>query len=66
MVVSMVLVVVLAVGGLGMFLWSRGRGRQVSLVNGFRTSPRAVELLHASVAAVPANAFDARLRIVRR
>lgn len=46
--------------------WSRGKGRQISLFDGFGTSPRAIELLHASVAAVPANSFDARLRIVRR
>jgi hypothetical protein len=46
--------------------WSRGKSRQISFVTGFGTSPRAIELLHASVAAVPANSFDARLRIVRR
>lgn len=65
MLVALLLVVIVA-AGLALLLKSWGRGRQISLVNGFRTSPQAVELLHASVAAVPANAFDARLRIVRR
>ncbi len=58
--------VVMAGGLVGGAYWSRGKGRQISLLNGFGTSPQAIELLHASVAAVPANSFDARLRIVRR
>lgn len=57
--------VVMAAALVGGLYWSRGKGRQISL-NGFGTSPQAIELLHASVAAVPANSFDARLRIVRR
>lgn len=57
--------VVMAAALVGGAYWSRGRGRQISL-NGFGTSPQAIELLHASVAAVPANSFDARLRIIRR
>jgi hypothetical protein len=55
-------VVVLA--GAGVLAWSRGAGRHLAS-QGFNTSPRAIELLHASVAAVPANSFDARLRIGR-
>lgn len=65
MFVAVALVVTAAALVVGGLYWSRGKGRQISL-NGFGTSPRAIELLHASVAAVPANSFDARLRIVRR
>lgn len=47
-------------------VWMRAAGRQVSLGDGFGSPQRVSEVLHASVAAVPANSFDARLRITRR
>lgn len=59
-------VVILAALAVGLALWARLQDRLRAIADPFERSESAVRLLHDSVEAVPANAFDARLRIVRR
>lgn len=47
-------------------VWLVGQARLAGRFDDRGASRRAIEVLHASVATVPASSFDARLRIVRR